>query len=68
MIDKETHEILLKDARDLVMTVFNQACQYSWNKEKDWAEFDHLCISAYQEAQDKLLEWGMIKPEQCLRG
>lgn len=56
--------------RDLVHELFAQGCQIHPNSSDDPIkefQYDHSCLSTYEEAQRVLLEWGMLKPEQCVR-
>lgn len=50
----------LTEARELVLECFTQACE---EREK----YDHMYISTYERAQDNLIEWGLIKENQCQR-
>ena len=62
--DFEVQMLLYKSeliaANDLILDLFAQGCR---NGDK----YDHLCISSYENAQDYLIERGMIKPEECSR-
>lgn len=57
----------LEYCEDELEDSFCQACQVDWDKEKDEAKFDHMCISAHETAQEYLIKHGIIKEEQCLR-
>jgi hypothetical protein len=46
------------EARAMVFDLFNQACLIG-------DEYDHMAISTYEDAQAALIEWGMIRPDQC---
>ena len=35
--------------------------------EKSIWKYDHMCLSAYESAQDYLIEHGLIKKEECSR-
>lgn len=68
MIEKSEYDKLLSKhnkAMELLCDCFFQACNYG-NGEK--AQFDHMCLSAYESTQDFLIECGMIKKEDCCRG
>ena len=55
----------VQEARDVVASMFNQHCG-EW--DGDVVTYNHGCLSVNEEAQSRLIEWGMIKPEQCSRG
>lgn len=55
------------DLKDTFMSLLNQACQSKWNNERDWPEFDHMCIGAYEDAIEFALERGWINEEQVTR-
>jgi hypothetical protein len=46
------------EARAMVFDLFNQAC-----RDGEW--YDHMAISSYEDAQAALIEWGVIRPDQC---
>jgi len=48
--------------RELVLDLYCQGCYI--NKEN---QYDHSCISTYEEAQHYLLKQGLLKREQCYR-
>lgn len=57
----------LKEARELVLELFHQAClETSWKPGDPW-KYDHMCSGTYKGAQEVLLRWGLLKPEECLR-
>lgn len=59
----------LADALDHLLSCFSQGTHvrpnYVNNPDK-WV-YDHMCLSAYEDAQDFLIELGMIKLEECSR-
>ena len=55
----------LDEARAMVCDLFVQACQVSFDHEKQEGTYDHMAISTYEDAQAALIEWGMIRPDQC---
>jgi hypothetical protein len=65
----------LREAKQLVLDLFLQSCSvdtYDSNGDrlpkKEFALlYDHMCISVYEEAQCRLIEWGLIEKERCLR-
>jgi len=52
-------------ARELVFDVFSQACQVDFDREKNEGIYDHMALSAYEDAQAALIEWGVIREDQC---
>ena len=50
-----------RELRELVLAMFIQACT------TDEGKYDHSCLKIYEEAQEQLLQWKMIKKEQCVR-
>lgn len=60
----------LKDAREEVFDLYHQACLVHPNSSEDPIrefQYDNQCMSTYESVEDKLIEWGLLKPEQCLR-
>lgn len=60
----------LKDAREEVFDLYHQACLVHPNSSDDPIrefQYDNMCLSTYESIEEKLIEWGMLKPEQCLR-
>ena len=53
------------EARAMVFDLFNQACQVDWDLVKNEGTYDHMALSAYEDAQAALIEWGVIRPDQC---
>ena len=49
------------------LDVINQGCG-TWNREKNIMEYDHLHLSAYQDALKYCLKMGGIKESQLTRG
>jgi len=47
------------EARHLVLDLFAQACAVD-------GKYDHMCVSTYEDAQAALIEWGFVKPEECV--
>lgn len=59
-----------EDAKETVLALYTQACLIHPNSSDDPIQefqFDNQCMSAYEYAEEKLIEWGEIKPEQCVR-
>lgn len=63
--ERDWYHDKLDEARELVCDLFVQACQVAFDHEKQEGTYDHMAISTYEEAQDALIEWGMIRPDQC---
>lgn len=65
--EKQWYEKHLKDQlaidelKETLLDCFDQSCSESNGK------YDHWCLSAYENTQDVLLKYGVIKPEQCNR-
>ena len=57
--------IQLQEARAELFDLYHQEC-YSGPVD-GIAKYDNQCMSCYEYAEDKLIEWGLLKPEQCLR-
>jgi hypothetical protein len=60
----------LQDAREEVFDLYHQACLVHPNSSDDPIRefrYDNMCMSTYESVEDKLIEWGLLKPEQCLR-
>lgn len=55
-----------KDLCEQLVDVLSQACG-TYNRDKNIVEYDHLCISTYQDALRYSIEIGLIKEEQLLR-
>lgn len=51
------------EAREMVMDMFNQACRVT----QDSVKYDHMCLGPYECVQEKLIKWGLIKKEECVR-
>jgi hypothetical protein len=51
--------------RELVRDCYWQACCVPF--DSDDPRYDHQCISVWEECQRRLLEWGMLKAEECAR-
>ena len=59
-----------EDAKEIVLDLYTQACLIHPNSSDDPIrefQYDNQCMSAYEYAEEKLIEWGEIKPEQCVR-
>lgn len=57
------------DAMEHLLSCFSQGTHYRPDYEKEpnkWV-YDHGCLSAYEDAQDFLIEHGVIKLEECSR-
>jgi phage shock protein A len=58
------------ELRELVLELFQQACATHPTGSDDpikSPQYDHSCMSTYEDVQRKLIEWGMIKQEDCVR-
>jgi hypothetical protein len=55
----------LKEARGEMFDLFHQEC--CCELVDGAAKYDNQCMSCYEYAEEKLIEWGLLKPEQCLR-
>jgi len=53
------------EARGMVFSLFNQACLVSFDHAKYEGTYDHMAISFYEDAQAALIEWGVIRADQC---
>lgn len=61
--DEHALRVKLKEAQDMVLDVFNQACgRYKYGEPPT---YQHGFLGAYEDAQYKLIEWGMIREDQC---
>ncbi len=54
-----------KEAQEIAMGLFHQACAV--HPLDDHPRYDHECTSAYEEAQEYLIDIGRVKPEECVR-
>ncbi len=58
------------DLIEMIYDLFSQACRRDFsvvlngNLKRAW-HYDHMCISAYEQAQDFLVSVGRIKEEEC---
>lgn len=62
----------IKEAREEVFDLYHQACcvynpLMAGVAAGDAAKYDNQCMSPYESIEEKLIEWGLLKPEQCLR-
>jgi hypothetical protein len=60
----------VKEAREEVFDLYHQACLVHPNSSEDPVrefQYDNQCMSTYESIEEKLIEWGLLKPEQCLR-
>ena len=65
----------VKEARSEMFDLYHQACcvEQSYRvlpglpDTDNLSKYDNQCMSTYEYAEEKLLEWGLLKPEQCLR-
>ncbi len=55
-IERQRAEIV--DGRALILSLFDQACFIG-------EKYNHSFISAYEEDQEKLIAWGLIKAADC---
>lgn len=60
----------IQELREMIFDLFSQGT-YQRKLDKDGKtesyDYDHMCISSYENAQEKLIEWGMIKESECSR-
>jgi hypothetical protein len=52
----------LKEAREVAHLLFAQVCAADIGEQR---KYDHMGLYEYE--QTKLIEWGLIKPEECVR-
>ena len=67
---RELAHDLLQEARELAHDLFHQACATHPTSSDDpnrGPAYDHCCLSTYEDAQRKLIEWNLIKREDCVR-
>lgn len=62
----------LQEAREEVFDLYHLACcvynpLMAGVGTGDAAKYDNMAMSTYESIEDKLIEWGLLKPEQCLR-
>lgn len=57
----------LKEAREEVFDLYHQGCCVEISQDGTYARYDNQCMSAYEYAEEKLIEWGLVEPEQCLQ-
>jgi hypothetical protein len=57
----------VKEARQEMFDLYHQACCVEISQDGTYARYDNQCMSCYEYAEEKLIEWGLLKPEQCLR-
>jgi hypothetical protein len=48
---------------EMIYDLFNQSCQTGFISNRP--VFHHMCISAYEDAQDFLIQHGIIDGSQC---
>lgn len=63
-VNKENEEL-----KEHLLSCFSQGTHIRPDFQKDpnhWV-YDHMCLSAYESAQDFLIEKGLIKKEECCR-
>jgi hypothetical protein len=51
--------------REMVLEAFSQACGIYSGAGKH--QYDHMCISTWEHAQQKLIGWGLVSEEECRR-
>lgn len=54
------------ELRHMVFGMFRMSCTHYRNGEST-QRYNHWANSAYREAQAKLIEWGLVKREECVR-
>ena len=59
-------ELELLKYEELFMDLLDQACGH-YNKKLQIMQYDHLCISSYEQAVRYALEQGWIDEEQVTR-
>lgn len=64
--DRDDEPPSLALAQDLILDLFTQACG-KWHEKEQLYTFDHMCLSTYENAQDYLLQAGLIKALDCER-
>lgn len=62
-------DALIEDLKEHLMSCFSQGTHIrpDYAKQPDKWVYDHMCLSAYEDAQDFLIGQGMIKKEECSR-
>lgn len=60
----KTLEEQLAEARELVRILFGEICQAHMDR---YEEYDHGNNPIFKGIQEKLIEWRMIKEEECVR-
>jgi hypothetical protein len=56
------------EARLIVLEMFRRDCAlWPYGDDKIAWRYDHMCSATYEEAQNQLIAWGMVKPEECVR-
>lgn len=51
--------------QEALFDVFNQACQVSFNHCTGKAKYDHQFLSAYEDAQQILIDRKVITEDEC---
>jgi len=54
------------ELREMILDLFVQGASVSQVGPGD-PKYDHMCISSYEDAQDKLIEWGLLAAKDCAR-
>ncbi len=65
ILAEECIEIAFDEIVESLSDCFNQACRE--DKGEQNPKYDHMCLSAYENAQDLLIKLGKIKEEECSR-
>lgn len=64
-----SHRYTRDELIELIFSLFNQACRQENLNRKGEPQvlYDHMFLSTYKEAQEVLLQEGIIEPKNCVR-
>jgi len=57
----------INETKENFLDLLNQSCG-TYNREKDITEYDHCCLSSYQNALSYAIDMGWIQESQLTRG
>lgn len=70
-VSRQTLEKENQELKEMIHDLFTQSCfipcEGTDRSVFPNLKYDHMCLSTYERTQDKLIEWGLIKPEECSR-
>ena len=55
----------LEETRNTVLDLFCQACTIA--DKSGITKYDHMCRGTYEYVQEDLIEWGLLKADDCVR-